>query len=148
MDSRAFRDGIMARTGYSISIVALTIALLGWCAPARAVPVGGTWKVHDLVLDVFDCDKSVCGKVVWTKSPQRRQADCGRTIVWGLSPDGPGAWSGGSIYDTTDGNTYRLSATLEADGTLHARIYRGVPLLGKTEVLTRVPPRSLDGWCA
>jgi uncharacterized protein (DUF2147 family) len=137
----------MARAYGSISIVAVATALIAWCAPAGAAPVEGTWKVQDLVLDVFNCQKAFCGKVVWTKSPQRRQADCGRTIVWGLSPDGPKTWSGGSIYDTTDGNTYRLSATLESDGTLHARIYRGVPLLGKTEVLTRVPPRSLDGWC-
>jgi uncharacterized protein (DUF2147 family) len=137
----------MARAYGSISIVAVATALIAWCAPAGAAPVEGTWKVQDLVLDVFNCQKAFCGKVVWTKSPQRRQADCGRTIVWGLSPDGPQTWSGGSIYDTTDGNTYRLSATLEPDGTLHARIYRGVPLLGKTEVLTRVPPRSLDGWC-
>jgi uncharacterized protein (DUF2147 family) len=138
----------MGRAGGSISIAAVTIALMGWYAPAWGAPVEGTWKVHDLVLDIFSCQESVCGKVVWTKSPQRRQADCGRTIVWGLSPDGPQTWSGGSIYDTTDGNTYRLSATLEPDGTLHARIFRGVPLLGKTEVLTRVPPRSLAGWCA
>jgi uncharacterized protein (DUF2147 family) len=81
------------------------------------------------------------------KDPQRRRLDCGRTIVWGLSPAGPAAWSGGSIYDPTDGNTYRLNATLQPDGTLHARIFRGVPLFGKTEVLRKVPPRSMDGWC-
>lgn len=138
----------MARASGSFFIVAAATALMAWSAVARPVPVEGTWKVHDLVLDVFSCQESFCGKVVWTKSPQRRQVDCGRTIVWGLSQEGPQTWSGGSIYDTTDGNTYRLSATLEPDGTLHARIYRGVPLLGKTEVLTRVPPRSLDGWCA
>jgi uncharacterized protein (DUF2147 family) len=65
-----------------------------------------------------------------------------------LSQTGPDKWSGGSIYDPTDGNTYRLSASLEPDGTLRARIYRGVPLLGKTEILTKVGSRSLDGWCS
>ena len=54
---------------------------------------------------------------------------------------------GGSIYDTTDGNTYRLNATLNPDGTLHARIFRGVPLFGKTEILRRVKAGSQPGWC-
>lgn len=116
--------------------------------PATASPVDGSWAVRDLVLDIFNCEGSVCGKVAWTKDPHRRRNECGRTIVWGLSPDGPQAWSGGSIFDPTDGNTYHLSATLETDGTLHARIYRGIPLFGKTEILRRVSSRSLDGWCA
>jgi uncharacterized protein (DUF2147 family) len=115
--------------------------------PAVASPVDGTWAVQDLILDIFSCQNSVCGKVAWTKDPQRRQMDCGRTIVWGLSPVGPQTWSGGAIYDTTDGSTYHLSATLQPDGTLQARIYKGIPIFGKTEVLRRVPPRSMDGWC-
>jgi hypothetical protein len=36
-----------------------------------------------------------------------------------------------------DDRTYRLAATLETDGTLHARIFKGVPLLGRTEILKR-----------
>jgi uncharacterized protein (DUF2147 family) len=131
--------------------IILAIAAIGLAtslASAAASPVDGCWVIRDLVLDIFNCEGSICGRVAWTKNPQQRQGVCGRTIVWGLSQDGPEAWSGGSIYDPTDGNTYRLSATLEPDGTLRARIYRGIPLFGKTEVLRRIPPRSLDGWCA
>jgi uncharacterized protein (DUF2147 family) len=130
----------------------LAIAAIGFLAakpaPAIASPVDGSWVIQDLILDIFNCQQAVCGKIAWTKDPQRRRTDCGRTIVWGLSPSGPETWSGGSIYDPTDGNTYRLSATLQPDGTLHARIYRGAPLLGKTEILRKVPTRSLDGWCS
>jgi len=115
---------------------------------AIASSVDGSWKVRDLVLDIFSCQQSVCGKVAWTKDPRRREIDCGKTIVWGLFQTAPDRWSHGSIYDTTDGNVYRLSASLEPNGTLRARIYTGVPLFGKTEILTRVAPRSLDGWCA
>jgi uncharacterized protein (DUF2147 family) len=136
------------RVGEFIVLAAMVIALMAGSAPARASPVDGNWAIRDLVLEIFNCQQSVCGKVVWTKDPQRRRLDCGRTIVWGLSPVGPEAWSGGSIYDPTDGNTYRLSATLQPDGTLHARIYRGAPLFGKTEVLRKVSTRSLDGWCS
>ena len=117
-----------------------------WLTPARASPVDGNWAIRDLVLEIFNCPQSVCEKVVWTKDPQWRRLDCGRKIVWGLSPAGPETWTGRLIYDPTDGNTYRLSATLQPDGTLHARIYRGAPLFGETEILRKVPTRSLDGW--
>jgi uncharacterized protein (DUF2147 family) len=117
------------------------------CGPSRAAPVEGAWAIHDLILDIYQCDAFICGRVAWVKDPKRRQLDCGRTIVWGLSPSGPETWDDGSIYDTTDGKTYRLSATLSSDGTLHARIFRGVPLFGKTEILRKVSSRSQPGWC-
>jgi uncharacterized protein (DUF2147 family) len=136
-----------AWAGGFVILVAAAIGLIPRPAPAAASPVDGSWVIRDLVLDIFNCHGSVCGRVAWTKDPRERQKDCGRTIVWGLSQDGPETWSGGSIYDPTDGNTYRLSATLQPDGTLRARIYRGIPLFGKTEILRRVQPRSLGGWC-
>jgi uncharacterized protein (DUF2147 family) len=128
--------------------VILVIGSMACSGSAAASPsVDGSWAIRDLVLDIFNCQNAVCGRIVWTKDPQQRQKDCGRTIVWGLSQAGPETWSGGSIYDPTDGNTYRLSATLQPDGTLHARIYQGVPWFGKTEVLRRVESRSMGGWC-
>jgi uncharacterized protein (DUF2147 family) len=117
------------------------------CAPSRAAPVEGAWAIHDLILDIYRCEAFICGRVAWVKDPKRRQQDCGRTIVWGLSASGPATWDDGSIYDTTDGNTYRLSATLSSDGTLRARIFRGIPMFGKTEILRKVSWRSQPGWC-
>ena len=125
----------------------ITLSLMIAPRPALASPVEGAWAVHDLILQIYHCEQFVCGRVAWVKDPHRRKQDCGRTIVWGLSPSGPQTWRDGSIYDTTDGNTYGLNATLNSDGTLHARIYRGVPLLGKTEILRRVSERSQPGWC-
>jgi uncharacterized protein (DUF2147 family) len=116
--------------------------------PGSAAPVEGAWAIHDLILEIYQCQDFMCGRVAWVKDPHRRKQDCGRTIVWGLSASGPETWSDGSIYDTTDGNTYRLNAALNPDGTLHARIFRGIPLLGKTEILRRVQARSQPGWCS
>jgi uncharacterized protein (DUF2147 family) len=128
--------------------VAASVALMmPTVGKAGASPVDGDWAIQDLILEIYSCQNSFCGRVAWVKDPHRRQLDCGRTIVWGLTPSGPEQWDGGSIYDTTDGNTYRLKATLDADGTLHARIYRGIPMLGKTEVLRKVASRSQSGWC-
>jgi uncharacterized protein (DUF2147 family) len=126
----------------------MALAAWGVVTPsARASDVDGTWKIKDVVLDIFECHRSVCGKIVWAHDPKRRPVVCGRTIVWGLTPSGPSRWTGGSIYDPDDDATYNLSASLETNGTMEARIYRGIPLFGKTEVLSRIPPRSLDGWC-
>ena len=123
-----------------------TAMLMALPAPA-ASPVEGAWAVQDLILEIYQCQDLVCGRVAWVKDPNRRKMDCGRTIVWGLSPSGPDTWDDGSIYDTTDGNTYRLNATLNPDGTLHARIFRGIPLFGKTEILRRVAAPSRSDWC-
>jgi uncharacterized protein (DUF2147 family) len=109
--------------------------------------VDGSWMIQDLVLNIFDCQNLVCGRIVWIKDPGRRQSQCGKVIVWGLAPASPSEWKGGSILDPDNGNTYHLSATYEPDGTLHARIYRGIPLLGRTKILKRVDLSSFSGLC-
>jgi uncharacterized protein (DUF2147 family) len=129
------------------SFVAALAGLIISSWPVVAAPVDGKWAIQDLILEIYDCQNFVCGRVAWTKDPHRRELDCGRTIVWGLSPSGPETWDHGSIYDTTDGNTYRLKASLNPDGTLQARIFRGIPLLGKTEILRRVGSKPQSGWC-
>jgi len=114
---------------------------------AEASSVDGTWIIRNLALHIYDCDLLVCGKIVWMKDTTRRASQCGKTIIWGLAPTGPAEWSGGSILDPNDGRTYRLSATYEPDDTLRARIFIGVPILGKTEILKRVDIRNLSGEC-
>jgi uncharacterized protein (DUF2147 family) len=114
---------------------------------ADASSVDGTWIIRNLALRIYDCELLVCGKIVWMKDTTRRASQCGKTIIWGLEPKGPTEWSGGSITDPNDGNTYRLSATYEPNGTLRARIFIGVPVLGKTEILKRVDVRNLAEMC-
>jgi uncharacterized protein (DUF2147 family) len=114
---------------------------------AQASPVDGTWIIDDLGLDLFDCQNRVCGRIVWIKDPKRRPSQCGQKIIWGLAPSGPSEWTGGSILDPDDSTTYQLSATLQPDGALRARIYKGIQLLGRTKILTRIDLRSLTGRC-
>jgi uncharacterized protein (DUF2147 family) len=64
-----------------------------------------------------------------------------------LAPAGRVQWSGGAILDPNNGKTYRLSAKYQPDGTLRARIFEGISLLGKTEILARVDVSSFDGKC-
>lgn len=128
-------------------IVAGILAVLALPGSAAASPVDGAWMIKDLVLNIFDCQQLVCGRIVWIKDPARRPAQCGRTIVWGLAPNSSSSWTGGSILDPDNGSIYRLSATFEQDGMLHARIFRGIPVFGKTEILKRVDLRSFTGRC-
>jgi len=113
----------------------------------EASSVDGTWIIRNLALRIYDCDLLVCGKIVWMKDASRRVSQCGKTIIWGLQPNSLTEWSGGSILDPNDGKTYRLSATYEPDGTLRARIFVGVPILGKTEILKRVDVQDLTEKC-
>jgi uncharacterized protein (DUF2147 family) len=135
--------------GRWLVVVHLTAALVLLVAigQAKASHVDGTWIIKDLVLHIFDCQRSVCGRIVWIKDAARRPSQCGRTIVWGLEAKGSNEWAEGSILDPDDGETYRLSATYEPDGTLHARIFKGMPLFGKTEILKRVDVQKLTGLC-
>ena len=114
---------------------------------AEATPVDGAWRIENLALHIFDCQGQVCGRILWINDPARRRSQCGKMIVWGLDAKGNNEWDGGSILDPEDGKIYRLSAVYEPDGTLRARIFKGIPLFGKTEVLTRVDIRSLTGLC-
>ncbi|MBV8397548.1 MAG: DUF2147 domain-containing protein [Acetobacteraceae bacterium] len=112
-----------------------------------ASTVNGTWIIRDLILRIFACRDRVCGQIVWLRDAARRPSQCGRTIVWGLEASGPNSWNGGSILDPDYNIIYGLSAVLEPDGVLHARIFKGVPLFGKTEILKRVDLASFTGQC-
>lgn len=110
-------------------------------------PADGQWMIRNLVINIFDCANLVCGQIVWLGEPAKRASQCGRTIIWGLERQSPSVWTGGSILDPNNGKTYRLSATYEADGTLHARIFIVAPIFGKTEILKRIDVKSLPDLC-
>jgi uncharacterized protein (DUF2147 family) len=137
----------IARSKFTGALMVMLLLSLIGVRRAEASPAEGAWLIKGLVLHIFDCQHQVCGRIVWVRDAARRPAQCGKTIVWGLQAQGRNEWADGSILDPDDGRTYRLSATLETDGTLHARIFKGVPLVGRTEILTRVDIRSLTGRC-
>lgn len=149
---RQHHDGDNIMIGKRWFAVFLTAALLAtpvFRAGAAALTPDGTWLVSDRVaIQVFNCRQSLCGRVVWLRQPALRTPSmCGRTIVWGLTPAGPDRWTDGTFFDPEDGDTYNITATIRSDGTISARIYAGIALFGKTEILTRIAPYSLAGWC-
>jgi uncharacterized protein (DUF2147 family) len=133
--------------------------------PASSEAPDGTWLFANRVaVEVFECSGLVCGRIVWLLRPRapdgqpdvdrlnpdpilRQRPLCGLTIIWGLQPDDAGHWSNGSLYDPQDGKTYDVTAERTAPDRISARVYRGVPLFGRTEMLIRDPQLSFDGHC-
>lgn len=71
----------------------------------------------------------------------------GLKLIDGFKPDGDNVWSGATIYNPEDGETYTCKATLSKDGrTLKVRGYIGVPMLGRTQVWKRVESPQSIGW--
>ncbi|SCC44805.1 hypothetical protein GA0116948_10941 [Chitinophaga costaii] len=52
------------------------------------------------------------------------------TLISGLTYE-DGKWTNGKIYNYEDGNSYNVTITIEGK-TLFMRVYKGVPVLGKT----------------
>jgi uncharacterized protein (DUF2147 family) len=132
------------RTAWVLAVLVFLVVGFG---TAEASQADGTWRIHNLVVRIYDCQQSICGQIVWMKDAAKRPSQCGRAIIWGLTPATQNEWAGGAIVDPNDGKIYQLSATYEPDGTLHARIFKGIPLFGKTEILNRVDVRNLTGQC-
>ncbi|MEJ0016186.1 MAG: DUF2147 domain-containing protein [Acetobacteraceae bacterium] len=116
---------------------------------SAAVNPDGTWLVNERVaFEVFPCQDALCGRIVWLRNPQlRTHGMCGRTIIWGLTSDGPAQWANGWFFDPENGATYNVSAHVDGEDRISARIYRGFSVFGRTEILTRIESRSLSGWC-
>jgi uncharacterized protein (DUF2147 family) len=137
----------IARQSVAASLLAIFVLPMIGIPGVEAARPEGEWIIKDVVLTIFDCEHLVCGRIAWLKDPARRPLQCGKTIVWGLTRQGPNEWTGGSIFDPDDGLTYQLSAKLQTDDTLNARIFKGVPVLARTEVLRRIDIRPLSDRC-
>ena len=67
----------------------------------------------------------------------------GLTIVKGMKRDG-NKYAGGTILDPRDGTVYHAQMEVSADGQqLFVRGYLGIPLLGQTQIWTRLPDDAM-----
>jgi len=148
-------------------VAPLAAAAALFAAPATAQPTvpQGVWLIDGrAAVQIYDCSGLMCGRVVWLKVPRnplgqldrdkhnpdpalRQRQLCGLTMLRNLRPAGANRWSDGWFYNPDDGKTYRVSAELASANVITARIYVGVPLLGQTRTLVRVPHGASAGWC-
>jgi uncharacterized protein (DUF2147 family) len=138
------------------------LAALGAGGAAAQLPANavlGRWLTEDRdgVVEIFRCDDSLCGRLVWLKDPigkdgkppvdrnnpqpaLRGRTICGLVILSGFKPSGPNAWDDGQIYNPDNGKSYSAQLTLESRDRLRLRGYIGIPLLGGSQIWTRVDP--------
>jgi uncharacterized protein (DUF2147 family) len=163
------RPGASGRRS-SLKQISVFLALFGAAVSASRTVASagipeGVWLIdNEVAVQIFDCSNLLCGRILWLliprnpqgqlvrdkKNPQpalRQRPLCGLTIFWALRPAGPDRWTDGWFYNPDDGNTYNISAELRSADTIEARIYLGLPLLGKTKTLHRVPHGTSNGWC-
>ena len=154
----------MAKRSFCSACVILLL-MTAVALPASSTVPGGTWMFANRVaLQIFDCSGLLCGKIVWLLRPDnaagqpdldnfnpdpalRQRHLCGLTIIWGMQSNGQGQWSNGWLYDPKDGITYNVTAELTSPSIITARVYRGMPLLGRTEILVRDRPLRVNGRC-
>ena len=57
----------------------LLLSLLG-VQETEASPADGAWLIKDLVLDIFDCQRLVCGRIIWIGDAARRTHNAARRL--------------------------------------------------------------------
>jgi len=136
-----------------ISIILFTS--LGKIFAQNADGIKGTWlnSGKDVKIEIYRTGSKYVGKIIWAKdiyesdgtTPKRdinnlnenlrNRTIINLVILSGFSYD-DGEWTGGEIYNPTNGKTYK--GRLYLDGSrLEIRGYVGSPIFGKTMVWTR-----------
>ena len=139
-----------------IGIVLFLIPLFNvWAQDADAIV--GEWYTEEnkAKVEIYSCEDSYCGKIVWLKEPKnpdgtnKRDAEnpdenlrsrtiVGTNILTGLQFEGADEWEDGEIYDPESGKTYSCRLELEDQNTLEVRGFIGLSLLGRSQTWTRV----------
>lgn len=138
---------------------ALTVAFLALPALAQAQDSpAGRWYTEGRKsqIEISPCDGTkLCGRIIWLNEPNdesgkpktdvknplppnRDKPIVGLALLAGFVKQPDGTWAEGTIYNPEDGETYKCIMTLEGQDTLKVRGYVGMPMLGKTQVWTRV----------
>lgn len=145
------------RLGLSAVVI---LATMTGAVAANEPDVIGRWMTQggEGVIAIARCGSSICGRIDWMEMAagvqpaamprdqnnpdpaRRRQSICGLEIIYGFKHDqsDPNRWEAGSIYDPQSGHTYQANITLKDSDHLQLRGYLGIPLLGATQVWTRV----------
>lgn len=134
----------MARAAFALA------ALLAASGAARAASladqVQGDWLTADKggVIRIHPCGDAICGTIVGVSefpngSPpmgKDGKPTCNRTIINGMRPDDDVLH--GTVTDPGEDKVYTANLRIGDEGELRLRGYIGTPLLGRTEVWTRV----------
>ena len=132
----------------------LVLGAAAHCLAAEAASdaITGTWVVaeKDAHIEIYKEDTGYFGRISWLReggeeksgphqdSKMHESPRIGLIIVRGFRFDGR-EWRGGTLYDPTDGKSYRGIIRLDNKGRLHVRGFIGISLFGRTTVWERMP---------
>ena len=98
--------------------VGLAMALGAGAASAQSAE--GVWRTEPgktgawLEVRIAPCGEALCGTVAGQHGARTNLV--GRRMIEGMRPDGPGRWSGGTIWAPDEDKTYRSRMSLVAGG--------------------------------
>ena len=113
----------------------MSLALIFAAAATTANPIIGRWYTPGAkaVVDIAACGKQLCGTIISaapfpatgapprdSRNPDpalRNRSIVGVRLLSGFIPDGSG-WKSGTIYNPTNGKTYRSELAFGGDGRL------------------------------
>jgi len=129
----------------------------------------GCWDTagNSSKLEIYPCGEKLCGKVAWLKHPNfmdakdgplgtmkidlknpdpalRNRPILGLQVMEGLTPSVNYSWEQGRCYDPESGNKYKCRMHLASPEKLEMRGFIGIPLFGRTYVLTRQEKSGLE----
>jgi uncharacterized protein (DUF2147 family) len=146
-------------------LLASTMAGIAPSHTASAEVPEGVWLVDgEAAVQLFDCNRLLCGRILWLQAPRDSQGQfkrdkrnpdpalrqrqlCGLTVIRDLRSSGPNHWDDGSFYYPDSGRTYNVKMELTSSDAVVARFYLGISLVGETKTLRRVVPGTSEGWC-
>jgi uncharacterized protein (DUF2147 family) len=148
-------------------VLVVLLGALASAASAQSPSVMGTWLTASGIAQVRigpcpdPANGAICGLVVGLINPKGpdgnavapdmatdyRNADpalrtrkvIGMPLIWGFKKTSdPNAFDDGHVYNGENGKTYNANISLQLDGKLRLRGYVGTPMLGETQLWTRV----------
>lgn len=146
------RDLIRLAAVLSIALVTVPVA-----HAQEADSILGTWSTQtgNLIINVYDAGDTYAARFVYgdlivesdgrtlkkdeknpdlsLRSRSLAEVDFLKDLDWNASER---RWEGGSVYQASTGQSASARATMDAN-KLNLRVYRGVPLAGRTLVLVR-----------
>lgn len=144
---------------------ALALSLL-LVAPARADDaLHGYWMDShgEVILEIGSCGGTMCGKVAWLRLPLgpdgklitdyrnpdpalRERPVCGLEVVSGFAKQPDGTWKDGTVYVSDYGTSFSGYAEQVSATEMKVTGYVLIPLLGQSEVWTKVPHEVIPCW--
>jgi len=140
------------------AVILLLISVASF-AQQPADKIIGKWESMDgdvkLRFDIFKQDGQYFGKLLWASNmfeadgkTAKKDSNNPNKSLKNRSRQGivnvtqlkfeKGEYSGGKLYNPSDGDTYSLNAKLKSANELHFRGYLGVSILGKTMKFKRI----------